>query len=156
MLEQSRANFMKILDSFSEADVLDKTAVGVWSISDMVGHMADWEQRMLIAAYHIYDPSRPPAPPVGQASADWNSILAERRAGKSWPENYRDLRETQTGVDKLIESLKPGDWKLRGSYPWPDDQGTLAELLTEIGEHYLDHLSDLEKWSKQRRHESNS
>jgi uncharacterized damage-inducible protein DinB len=152
-LKQSRANFMKVLDSFTETDVLDKRAVGVWSVSDLVGHVADWEQRMLDAAYHIYDPSRPLVPPLGEASADWNNILAERRAGKSWPENYRDLRETQTATDKLVETLNPGDWKLRGPYPWSDDQGTLAELATQITEHYLDHLPDLERWSTQKRPE---
>jgi uncharacterized damage-inducible protein DinB len=150
-LKQNRADFMSILDRFDEADVLDKTAVGSWSISDLVGHIADWEQRMLGAAYHIYDPSRPVVPPVGDISADWDELLATARAGRSWPENHHELREIQVAVDNLVSSLKPQDWNLRGPYPWPNDQGTLAELITSIAEHYLDHLPDIKQWYEQRR-----
>jgi hypothetical protein len=41
-----------------------------------------------------------------------------------------------------------GDWTLRGPYPWPNDQGTLAELLWHISSHYTDHTADLEQWRK--------
>jgi hypothetical protein len=151
-LRQSRINFMNTLvDHFAEADVLDKTVVGVWSINDLVGHIAVWEQRMLTAAYHIYDPSRPAVPPLpADHTAGQNKMMAAARAGKSWPENHHYLRETQAAVDNFVASLRPGDWRLRGPYPWPDDQGTLAELVTHIVEHYDDHLPDLKRWSEKK------
>lgn len=155
-LKQNRADFMTILDGFDEADVLDRTAVGTWSISDLVGHIADWEQRMLEAAYHIYDPSRPAAPPVSDSSADWDERMAAARAGRSWPENHHDLREIQVAVDNLVSALKPHDWSLRGPYPWPNDQGTLAELISFIAEHYLDHLPELKQWYEQKHKEPHS
>jgi hypothetical protein len=154
MLKQNRDNFMNLLDRFSQADLLNKTAVGSWSLNDLIGHIADWEQRMLDTAYHIYDPSQPLPPPVGDPAADWNEILAAQRDEKSWPENYQDLKQTQQALDDLIKTLRPGDWKLRGLYPWPDDQGTLAELIYQIAEHYLDHLPDLERWYARKPHAS--
>lgn len=145
-LLRRRAEFMTILDKFDEQDVLDKSAVGTWSISDLVGHIVDWEERMLKAAHHIHDPSQPAVPPAGESIADWNLIMAAKRADKSWPENYHGLRESQRAVDKFVITLKPGDWKLRGPYPWPEDQGTLAELIVNIAEHYEDHLPDITNW----------
>ncbi|MCB0163742.1 MAG: DinB family protein [Anaerolineae bacterium] len=142
-LKQSRAAFMIILDTINEADAINKHAIGHWSISDLVGHVADWEQRMLQAARHIYDPSLPPVPPVDDQALDWDEVLVARRAKKSWPENYHDLLETQVAVDSFLIDLLPGDWKLRGPYPWPDDQGSLAELIATIGRHYDNHTPDL-------------
>ncbi|MCB9078847.1 MAG: DinB family protein [Anaerolineaceae bacterium] len=142
-LKQSRAGFMVVLDTFDEADVTNKHAIGHWSISDLVGHMADWEQRMLQATRHIYDPSLPPVPPVDDQALDWDEILVARRAKKSWPENHHDLLEAQVAVDNFLIDLLPGDWKLRGPFPWPDDQGSLAELIATIGRHYDNHTPDL-------------
>jgi hypothetical protein len=146
---------MDLLSSFNQANNPDKKIAGTWSLSDLVGHVADWEQRIVDAAHHIYDPARPPVPPLSNSSeeADWNEMMAAKRAGKSWQENYADLQSAQQAMDNLLEALKPGDWKLRGPYPWPNDQGTLAELIIQAAEHYEDHLPDLEKLSTEKDHE---
>lgn len=154
-VDTQRAQFMNLLDGLKrDEDALDKRAVGNWSISDMVGHIADWEQLLLKAMLHIHDPSLPPVPLVSETMMDWNEIMAARRAGKSWPENYHYLRETQSELDDFIATLKPGDWRLRGPYPWPNDQGALAELVEEVAEHYEDHLPDLERWLKEKGYDS--
>ena len=146
---------MNSLDRFTRDDeVMDKRAAAGWSISDVIGHVADWEQRMLKAMYHIHDPSLPAVPVVSDDSLDWNGILAARRANKSWAENYHYLRETQVETDNFIATLKPGDWRLRGPYPWPNDQGTLAELVEQLAGHYQEHLPDLEGWLKEKGYES--
>ena len=147
-LAQNRTKFLALLEGLSEAAVLDKTAFGAWSIKDLVGHVVAWEQRILDAAYHIYDPSLPEVPPLDERddTDTWNEILAAERAACSWAEVWRDLHQTRQATDKFIARLKPGDWRLRGPYPWPADQGTLAELLVNIAEHDADHWPDLEKW----------
>ncbi len=151
-LAKNRTSFWTALAGLSEADLLDETAVGNWSVKDVVGHIADWEQRMLNAARHIHDPSRPEVPPMSDNLDDWNSLMAARRKANTCQENFRHLRETQALLDKFVAQLKPGDWKLRGPYPWPGDQGTLAELLSHIAEHYADHLPDLARWRRERGH----
>jgi uncharacterized damage-inducible protein DinB len=150
LLLQNRAGFMDRLDQIDADDVLDKTAVGVWSISDLVGHIADWELQMLKAGYHIHDPSRPVVPRLGDSITDINDIMVANRAEKSWPENYHDLRETQGAIDDFVTKLRANDWRRRGPYPWPDDQGTLAELLVHVADHYSDHLPDLERWYEKK------
>ena len=150
-LLQRSADFMNRLDELDDTDLVDKTAVGVWSIVDMVGHLADWEELMLRAAYHIYDPSRPAATPASGDTNEQNRLMVATRAGKSWPETYHYLRETQRATADFVAQLKPGDWKLRGPYPWPNDQGTLAELVIHIIEHYDDHQPDLEQWQAEQR-----
>jgi len=149
LVRQSRDAFMTILDKFDEADVLDKSAAGVWSISNVVAHIADWERLALEAAHHIKDSSQPPVQLAFDNTEDWNMALAAERANKSWQENYHYLRQTYLATEDFMATLGPDEWKLRGPYPW-FDQGTLAELLIQTAEHYTDHLPDLERWYEER------
>lgn len=142
-LYDSRREFMKVIDKVSEHSALEKGAVGEWSISDLVGHVADWEARALRAALHIYDPSLPAVPPVSNTSLEWNRVMASHRSSRSWTENHRDLITTQAATDNFLKRLTPRDWALRGPYPWPNDQGTLAELIVRMTEHYMSHLTNL-------------
>jgi hypothetical protein len=140
----------------SEADLLDKRAVaGVWSVKDVVGHVADWERLMLDSGRHIHDPSLPAVAVTGETEEEQNDMLAAKRAGDSWEKVYADLIEVHEAVDNFVAGLKLGDLCLRGPYPFsvPDDQGTLAELLDHIALHYPDHIPDLQKWRSQRMNE---
>jgi hypothetical protein len=149
-LTRSRENFMELIGRFSLEIVEQKNAVGDWSPSDIVGHVADWEQRILQAAICIYDPSRSvPAGLLTVAPDDvQNRRMVARRAEKGWQENMADLKNIQSEFDQMLEKFNLGDWLLRGSYPWPDDQGTIAELVSHAAEHYDVHLADLQKWVK--------
>jgi hypothetical protein len=144
----NQADFWAALEGLTEADLLDKAAVGGWSVKDVVGHLADWEQLILKAAYHIYDPSEPEVPVPEESIEEINQTLAAKRKENSWQSERKYLRETQLALSEFLARLKPGDCRLRGPYPWPDDQGTLAELISHASEHYVDHLPDLERWRK--------
>ena len=146
-MRRSRTRFMAIATQFGPEQVRDNTVAGRWSINDVVGHLADWERLMLQAARHIHDPSLPPAPTPDSFETEdhLNQWMVEQRLNKTWGENVSDLHHIQTAVDTFVQNLMPGDWRLRGPFPWPDDQGTLAELLTHLAEHYDDHLTDVEK-----------
>jgi uncharacterized damage-inducible protein DinB len=146
-LAQKRAAFLAAIEDLNEAALLDKHVAGNWSVKDVVGHIADWERLMLNAARHIHDPSLPVVIPVTE---DENEIMASRRAKESWEKVFHDFSEVSQAVDSFVAGLKMGDWTLRGPYPWPSDQGTLAELLWHITSHYTDHTPDLERWRSQK------
>ncbi|GAB4423748.1 MAG: hypothetical protein Kow0031_02400 [Anaerolineae bacterium] len=142
-LRQSRERFMARLDAVSEAQALQPNTAGEWSINDVVGHLVDWERLILQAARHIHDPSQPAVPPYPGSDDDLNQILAGRRAGTPWAETLRELRQVQQQVDAFVAGCTPGDWRLRGPYPYNHDHGTLAELVGSFAVHYDDHLPDL-------------
>lgn len=149
-LSQYRADFLAAITGLSEADLLDKNACEGWSVKDVVGHLVDWEQLMFEAACHIHDPSQPPALPAGEATDDWNAIMAAKRETDSWEKIFHELTDLHQKLDRFVAGLKMGDWTLRGPYPWPNDQGTLAELLDHIATHYPDHIPNLEEWRSQK------
>jgi hypothetical protein len=145
-LHQSQADFWTALDGVEESRLVDKRAVDGWSLKDVVGHIAAWEELIIEAARHIYDPSQPAVSVFGDDIESMNAIMAAKREANSWETERQSLLDTQTAMNEFVAQLLPGDYRLRGPYPWPDDQGTLAELITHTSEHYEDHLSDVERW----------
>ncbi|RMF03160.1 MAG: DinB family protein [Chloroflexi bacterium] len=137
-LRTHRDAFMAGLEKLSGPALTDKPTPDSWSLSDVVGHLADWEQRMLQAAQHIHNPALPPAPAI-TSDDELNRLMISRRAGNLWSENLRDLQQAQQATDEFLARLEPDDLRRRGPFPWPGDQGTLAELLHEMGQHYADH-----------------
>lgn len=150
-LAKKWADFKAVLEGLAESEALDKSALGQWSVKDVVGHMADWEWRMLGAARHIYDPSLPEVPPLAGSEDYGNELLASRREANSWSQELEYWQKTIQAVEDFVAKLKPADWRLRGPYPWADDQGTIAELVWHMAEHYDDHLPHLKQWRWQRR-----
>jgi uncharacterized damage-inducible protein DinB len=146
-LVELRTQFLALVVGVNPAAASQKNVLGQWSIKDVVGHVVDWEWLMLKAARHIYDPS---LPVVGPVSDDWNEMMVAKRGPNSWQHELKALTEVQQAVEMFIAQLKPGDWALRGPYPWPDDRGSLAELISHISGHYADHLPELAQWQKQQ------
>jgi uncharacterized peroxidase-related enzyme len=149
-LARHQADFWLALEGLDEPDLLDKGAVGEWSIKDVTSHIADWEELILLAARHIYDLSLTEAPVLGSGFDEINNIIQTRRAGAAWQTERKRLRAIQLELEEFVAQLTPGDGALRGPYPWPNDQGTLTELITHAIEHYTDHLSDITHWRSQK------
>ncbi|MBN1991408.1 MAG: DinB family protein [Anaerolineae bacterium] len=151
-LAQNRARVLAAIEGLNEDDLLDKTAAGTWSVKDVIGHLADWEQRMLKGARHIHNPELKAVSPVsaGENILDWNEVMAAKQAKRPWPEVIADLTETRQALRDFLAQLKPRDWSKRGPYPWPHAQGTLAELIGDIAAHDAEHLLDLEEWHRQK------
>ncbi len=144
-LHQQRTAFMTAVESLEEAQMTKKGTVGVWSIKDVIGHIADWERIMLQTAEHIYDPSLPPAMLHGNSIEEQNKMMAAQRDMKMNPPaaEVRYLKWNQANWDEFIEKLLPDDWRLRGGYAWDGDRGTLAEIVISIADHYEQHLADV-------------
>jgi uncharacterized damage-inducible protein DinB len=150
-LASHRADFWAAIAGLSQAEAQAQHMVGDWSVKDVVGHIADWGWRMLKAAQHIHDPSLPVVPPVSDTAGEeqWNEIMAVRRQHQTWAEVQQALAEVEAAMDTFVAALRSGDWHLRGPYPWPNDQGSLAELIEDIATHYADHTPELQQWRTQ-------
>ncbi len=148
-LEQNRARVVAAIEGLSEADVLDKNCFGNWSVNDVLTHIAAWEGRILNGARHLLDPAQPAPRPI-DSILGWNDEMAAHNAERPWPEVQANFIETRQELNDFLNNLQWSDWKRRGPYPWPDGQGTLAELITVIAEHDTEHIPALEAWQQQK------
>lgn len=139
-LKHNQAEVWAALEGLPEDKLLKPGVMDGRSVKDIVAHLADWDSYILAAGRHIYNPVYPKVTPDP----------VESRGGWTWLEVRRYLEKTQMAFDTFIADLTPGDWKLRGPYPWPNDQGTLAELISQSAEHYASHLPTLRAWRAQQ------
>jgi uncharacterized damage-inducible protein DinB len=148
-LEQNRARVLAAIEGLNQADVLDKNCFDGWSVKDVLAHLAAWEGRILNGARHLVDPAQPAPRPI-DSILGWNDEMAAYHAERSWPEVQADFIEIRQELNDFLDKLQRNDWKRRGHYPWPDNQGTLAELITVIAEHDTEHIPALEQWHEQK------
>jgi uncharacterized damage-inducible protein DinB len=146
-MAQKRAGLLAAIKGLNEADLLTPNAVGVWSVKDTIGHLADWEQMILATARFMVDPSQPAITPITYGDAV-NALMAAQRAGQPWAEVLADLTQTRQELLDFVAGLPPEMWQRRGAYPWPD-QGTLAELLGGAAWHDGAHAADIESREKE-------
>jgi uncharacterized damage-inducible protein DinB len=148
-LERNRATVVAAIEGLSETDVLDKNCFGNWSVKDVLAHIAAWEGRILNGARHLLDPAQPAPRPI-DSILGWNDEMAAHNAERPWPEVQANFIETRQELNDFLNNLQWSDWKQRGPYPWPNSQGTLAELITVIAEHDTEHIPALEAWHQQK------
>lgn len=148
-LEQNRATVLAAIEGLNEADLLDKNCFGDWSVKDVLAHLAAWEGRLLNGARHLLDPAQPAPRPI-DSILGWNDEIAALNAERPWSEVQANFIETRQELNNFLDKLQWNDWKQRGPYPWPDSQGTLAELITVIAEHDTEHIPALEHWHVQK------
>jgi uncharacterized protein (TIGR03083 family) len=149
-LRHSRDSVLATLEGLSEADLLDNNCCDGWSVKDVLAHLAAWEGRILNGARHLIDAAQPAPRPIDSITG-WNDEMAAYHAERSWPEVQANFIETRQELNDFLDELQREDWKQRGPYPWPDDQGTLAELITVIAEHDVEHTPELEQWHNQKK-----
>ena len=148
-LEQNRAKVVAAIEGLGEADVLDKNCFGNWSVKDVLAHITAWEDRILNGARHLLDPAQPAPSPIDSILA-WNDEMAAYHAERPWPEVQANFSKIRQELNDFLDTLQWSDWKQRGPYPWPNNQGTLAELITVIAEHDTEHIPALEAWHQQK------
>jgi len=148
-LEQNRARVLAAIEGLNETDILDKNCFDGWSVKDVLAHIAAWEGRILNAARHLIDPTQPAPGPI-DSILGWNDEMAAYNAERPWPEVQANFIETRQELNDFLDKLERNDWKQRGPYPWPNSQGTLAELITVIAEHDTEHIPALEAWHQHK------
>ncbi|MFW6135378.1 MAG: DinB family protein [Chloroflexota bacterium] len=110
---------------------------GAWTLRDVVGHVADWEQ---VAAEGLRDMATGRPPDVAHIPDidAWNAERAAARRDQPWEACWADLRGTR---ERLLEILREMSQKaLRQSYPFPwDPRGTAYPWARVFAAHDREH-----------------
>lgn len=101
-----------------------RTVVGVWTLSAVVGHIADWEWLDVRVLADLLAGDEPGAAAVEDVDA-WNAAHAAARAGEPWPVAWRDFTSARAGLlavlgemdDRALNTPRGGVWAGR-PYRW--------------------------------------
>lgn len=150
-LREARARLTALIEDLSDEQIEAPATLGGgdWSIKDLIGHLAAWEERALPWVESADGTDGRTYPPTDE----FNAQQVERRGG--WPLNrVRDeAAHTRTRLIDAIERLDDAAWQAEVPVPGHDPlpRGVLVGMILAGDEHGpfahdLAHLSDVEAY----------
>jgi hypothetical protein len=147
-LERDRTNLLAVLVDIPEQVMVTQPVVGDWTVKDLLGHIAMWQQVgvQFVAGY------RADGVPKSLGFDDDAAVDAhnqrEAAARRDWPlARVRvELDFAQRALISAVESLTDEDLGKPLPPPWPS--GTTLEYLIAINSytHDPDHVEQIKKW----------
>ena len=145
-LTLERATLFHAVEFMPEEDVTRRPVIGEWSVKDVLGHVASWDDEF---ARRIERFARGEHPGVLGVSIDaWNAEQAQKKWDWTIAQAMEDVVATRRRLLNLVNSL-PDDVFLRSGPP-PMTDPYVPRLLNVLAEHDREHWDDLmaykERW----------
>jgi len=140
-LNAGRDELLASVDLIPPAERTSRPVCGHWTLKDLVGHLADWEQVGVEGLRHMTAGRSPDLAPIPDIEA-WNREHAATREGQPWETCWEDLQGTR---DQLLDVLRGMDQeKIDRSYRFPwGPEGTAYEWVRVFATHDREHAHDL-------------
>lgn len=142
-LESARMDFQVSADLVQESERETRPVCGVWTLKDVLGHLADWDD-LFMKWLKIGLGEDVPTFAFDADGDAQNAKMAEARKDKTWLQNWTDCQNTrQTLIDRL-QATDEADINRRyvgnrRTFP------TVYHCAWSALEHYLDHAAILRR-----------
>jgi hypothetical protein len=149
MIHKERAALDSLLDSLSDAQMLDPTLPGGHTVKDLLLHIAAWERLFLdwMAAAARGETPALPAPgvtwddvsPLNEQIYVANRDMALPAARVESCQAFRDFVA-------YIDALAPPDLIDPHLYPWLDGWSLVPLIASNSYQHYREHADEVRAW----------
>lgn len=140
---EARALVAQATDGIDTATLENEIIAGEWTPRDIIGHLADWDNRTRSGIQHALNGTDPSELVVDDFDPLNGQMAAARRArGDRWEDVTRDLDSSLAATLALLDSLGEEQLTLPASLPW----GRMTTLLDVFGVfefHVEEHHADL-------------
>jgi uncharacterized protein (TIGR03083 family) len=130
-LVEERQNVMKALEGLSDEQMSRPMAEGKWSVRDVLGHLAAWENEVVKAFEQKARGQRPTIADITDYDS-WNAAEAEKRKYKSVEDIRHELKQTRKRLLTILNDL-PED-----ESTWSPERST-AKMMKMLIEHDRHH-----------------
>ena len=130
-IEEAWRQLFAALDDIPEERMSDPGVIGEWSLKDLFGHLAFWDDH----AVAEIERALAGLPREDNAWQEMNEIDHAARRGHTLPEQRAAMHQAHAA---LVERLK----SVAGIEAAPIDEA----IRVDTYEHYLDHIKDIQAW----------
>ena len=144
----ARDELLRLVRSLPADRLETPGAVGDWSVKDVIGHIASWEDRLLTLAQTVLNGHAGQIEWIkdDEALQAWNQKQYLRKRAWTWDETIRDLALMREEVLWNIGWTAPE--QLFQQHTLDTGSVSPAGLLEGIVEHDQEHVAQLRAWIK--------
>jgi len=143
------------LVKLNETEMTDQALEGGWSVKDVLAHIVDWEQRMILWINESLDGGGP------DLSSDWSDEILNKLNQDIYEKNkdreYQDvLDEFQLSYQqswKAIRRLTDDDLFEPDRFAWREGRPMWYIVEANMSAHYKEHNEAIKNWSQENRQE---
>ena len=145
-LAESRRVLHQAIEGLSEEEMTRIQVEGVWTVKDVLGHIASWEETCL-EPLRRYADGGPFQVEVIEDYLAWNDEQAARKRDIPLDAILDELATVRQGLVEAASRLSAGQWRQRVPFSW-GGQGTIAEVLDVFYRHELEHVRSIQQWRR--------
>ena len=144
-LDASRSALMTLIDVVPASQRESLPVTGIWTLRDVVGHIADWDELVVDATMAMEANQRIVWEQIDYGEG-WNQFHVAARSDQSWQRTFRNFVDVRgTVVTELAERVMEPDLERRLPSPW-GGQMTWYVCLAIPCRHDMEHVEALLVW----------
>jgi uncharacterized damage-inducible protein DinB len=143
-LAESRQTLHQAIEGLSKEEMTQPQVEGVWTVKDVLGHIASWEETCL-EPLRRYADGGPFAVEVIEDYMAWNNEQAARKRDIPLDTILDELATVRQGLVEAASRLSAGQWKQRVPFSW-GGKGTIADTLEGLRVHEMEHVRHIQRW----------
>ncbi len=145
ILKYGQGTALQAIDGLSDSDSEKPGACGVWSIKDIIAHLASYEHMMLdVLSSIVGSGSTPYLSKFTDPNTNFNDSEVAARKGISFKEVIGEFQDTHTQVMSLAERIPAETFRQTGTLPWYGMEYALDDFIvyTQYG-HKREHSAQI-------------
>jgi len=131
ILKYGQQTALQAIDGFPESAWETSGACGVWSVKDIIAHLASYEAVLVdvLSGFVGRQATTPCLDAFIGLGARFNDTEVEKRKGKPAREVLDEFNDAHAQVMSLVERIPPEQFRKVGTVPWYGGEYSLDDLL---------------------------
>jgi hypothetical protein len=130
ILKYGHQTLLKSVEELPEADWKVGGVCGVWSVKDIIAHMASYEHLMAEVLSTFLDGGPTPyMEEMARSGQEFNDVLVERSRDKSVAEVLADYNDAHSRVMTLAAQISAETYRENGTIPWYGPEYCLDDFI---------------------------
>ena len=132
ILKYGHLTALQAIDGFPETAWETPGACGVWSVKDIIAHLASYEQVLVDILTTFTGGSSSSTPVLNsyiELGGQFNDIEVNRRKEKTIQDILAEFNDTHSQVMSLIANIPPETLRQNGTLPWYGMDYSLDDVL---------------------------
>jgi len=145
-LAASRQTLRRATQDLSEEEMTQVQVEGIWTIKDVLGHIASWEE-ICLEPLRPYADGKPFQVEDIKDYLDVNQGLVDRKQDTPLDAILDEWDAIRQELTATASKLSAEQWEQKVIFPW-GDEGTVTELFDELYQHELEHARAIQQWRR--------